>query len=664
MKATISLRVTPLIWMNPVLLANLLAWMKQYHGTIEEVALFTAFTHPPLPLAEIKRRAALLAEVIPQFRALGLRTGINHLATLGHIDENLENSLREPWQHLVDVSGKVSAGCFCASDPAMQNYIRQCYEALAETGPDFIWLDDDVRLEWKPPTITCACFCDLCLAKFAEESGKSWTRETLVAAFSAEPLAERLALRRAWLQHNRDYISRILHLAREAADKSNPDMQLGLMSTEQSYSGYGFAQWNETMAGPRRVEVKWRPGSGFFTDDRPTELLAKAHSAGRQASLIPATTTDIQWELENFPYQVLKKSCTMLLAEITAAIGAGCTGTALNIMGIAADPFDEFRPYFDAVARTGPFFNSLVTAFGRSPCEGIWPAFSRNHLAALDADGQWPNWSWGGDLSAANELFELGLPPAYSPQKAAVTLLLGDAVLEWSLPELTRMLTGGVIMDGPALKRLEQLGLGDLAGFTVSGTKERDTLERFTADPLNGVHAGWHRDCRPSFWQQNAYLLKPLAAASRPLAEVIDFTPVVHGCCAGVYENRLGGRVAVFGYYPWSALQCLGKATQMKAVCRWLSKDSLPAFTTSFHRLPVWCRRDAVGQPAFLLLNASIDAAKQVTLQIRTKADTLQALDMDGKTTLVKTGVQDGEYRGVTLPTLPPWSALLLRSGG
>jgi hypothetical protein len=37
---------------------------------------------------------------------------------------------------------------------------------------------------------------------------------------------------------------------------------------------------------------------------------------------------------------------------------------------------------------------------------------------------------------------------------------------------------------------------------------------------------------------------------------------------------------------------------------------------------------------------------------------------MDGKTTLVKTGVQDGEYRGVTLPTLPPWSALLLRSGG
>ena len=73
------------------------------------MAFFTSFTHSVLPYAEIARRAGLLAVIIPEFKALGIRVGINHLATLGHLDENLEHSLNEPWQKMTDIIVTISS---------------------------------------------------------------------------------------------------------------------------------------------------------------------------------------------------------------------------------------------------------------------------------------------------------------------------------------------------------------------------------------------------------------------------------------------------------------------------------------------------------------------------------------------------------------------------
>ena len=78
--------------------------------------------------------------------------------------------------------------------------------------------------------------------------------------------------------------------------------------------------------------------------------------------------------------------------------------------------------------------------------------------------------------------------------------------------------------------------------------------------------AGWHRDCRPSFNPEPAaWLIEPTSPQARPLSEIVDFTPKSFGPTSGVFENRLGGRVAVFGYYPWRFLQSLAKTSQLKA---------------------------------------------------------------------------------------------------
>ena len=664
MNATISFRVGTYLWRHKQRRKDLLAWLQDYRDTIEEVAFFTGWTHPPLPLTTIQEEAAELTEVIPLFKALGLRAGINHLSTIGHLNENLENSLNEPWQRLVDFDGGICQGCYCTADPHMQEYVGQCYVALAKAKPDFIWVDDDVRLESHNP-VRFACFCDRCMADFSRQSGRTWTRPSLAAAFSAGTREERLALRSQWVEHNRRYIVDLLGRVRAAVDTVNPAMPVGMMTGETSYSGYGFTRYTEALAGPRGVEVKWRPGGGFYAEHWSGGLLQKAHSIGRQTGLLPRSVKDIQSEHENFPYQFLGKSVTVFTAEIAAYIGAGCTGTALNCMGISSDPFGEYRPYFDGVQARRAFYDRLVATFGRSPCEGAWLAFGLDHFAGLNADADWfASPAWGSSLDTLNDVAEMGLPVAYAPEGAALAVLHGESCLQFTHEELRKMLAGGVLMDGLALARLNEIGLQEHTGFAVAGIKDRDTIERFTAHPTNDRFSGWHRDCRPSFFLTPCHRLKPLTPQSQPLAELFDFTPTNHGPVAGVFENALGGRVAIQGYYPWTFLKSLSKTSQMKALCRWLSKDTLPAYVSSFHKAAVWCRRDDAGRPAILLLNAATDPAGRLTLHVQGDIGTLTVTSANLKTKAIVRRKQDGPYSVFALPQVAPWEPVLLTVAG
>lgn len=694
-KARFSLRVSIFNWDHPPRLAELLDYLANNPGTVDEVALFTQISGSALPLGTIQEHARRLKQVLPRFKALGLPAGINHLATVGHYDENLAHSLDEPWQRLVDISGEVSRGCYCASDSRVQEYIRQVYIALAETEPDFIWFDDDLRLEPHGSRVQYPCFCDACLAIFAQETGQSWTREALRKAFGGDwrhelavegeiatpsalamtgeiagqsalamtgerELSERLELRRRWLEHNRQYAARALAVMRAAVDEVNPELPLGFMTVEGSYSAYGMAEWAQALAGKKNLPVKCRPGGGYYTDRIPVESLAKAHWTGRQNAFLPSKVVDVQYEHENFPYQPPMKSQAVFRDEIAMALAVGCTGAAFNIMGLTRDPLGEFFPYLDEVRACRPFFDRLAATFQRSPNLGFWPGFTRDHSAALNPRQDWfATPLWGVDFSLFTELAEIGLPMAYEPQAAALAALNRTSVLDLPRTELLRLLAGGVMLDGPALVELEGMGLGEYTGFSVLGIKEEDTFETFSDDPLNGAYAGWQRDCHPSFHPDKAHRLAPHPGA-RVLAELTDFEQVSQGPCAGVFENRLGGRVAVLGYYPWILLQSLAKSSQIKALFRWLSRARLPGYIASHARAALWCKADPAGRLAFLVINASLDPAPGLELLALTGGTELTWLRMHGREGALQAAGVDGSYYRYRLPELKPWEAVLL----
>jgi hypothetical protein len=184
-------------------------------------------------------------------------------------------------------------------------------------------------------------------------------------------------------------------------------------------------------------------------------------------------------------------------------------------------------------------------------------------------------------------------------------------------------------------------------------------MERFTSDPLSGRFAGYFRDCRPAFSNDPTYLLQSLPGA-RQLSEVFDLGHTYLGIGSGVYENSLGGRVAVMGYSAWGMIQTLAKSTQIKTLFRWLSHDRFPAYIDSFCGAALWVRTDAQGKMAFLLVNTSLDPAPALELVALTGGESLSVLHVDNRQATITSTRKDGPYDHYTLPALRAWEMVLI----
>jgi hypothetical protein len=320
----VSFRIGTALWLTDERFQDLMHYFGRFPGMADELAFFTSETHPPLPLELIEQRAERLAKLMPQVRKAGMRAGINVLATMGHHEENLPNSLAAPWQRVMDIHGRVSRGSFCPAQPELIDYARKVYAAMAKASPDFIWLDDDIRLAGHMP-VMLTCFCDRCLANFSRETGRELTRETLPAVFDSGPIEERMRWRARWLEHNRTMIDNLFREIEQAVHALRPGLPLGFMTGDRFWEGYGFTRWARTLSGPGRAPVMWRPGGGFYSDERPIDLVGKAHDVGRQVAALPPEVTVIQSELENFPYQRLRKAAHTTVVEASAHMAAGTT---------------------------------------------------------------------------------------------------------------------------------------------------------------------------------------------------------------------------------------------------------------------------------------------------------------------------------------------------
>jgi uncharacterized small protein (DUF1192 family) len=102
----IAFRITPEQWLVEERFSKLLAFFDEQPKATDELAFFTSDTLSLLPLEEMEKRLERLAEIIPRVRERGYRAGINVLSIMGHIEENVEGSITEPWQRLVDPDGR------------------------------------------------------------------------------------------------------------------------------------------------------------------------------------------------------------------------------------------------------------------------------------------------------------------------------------------------------------------------------------------------------------------------------------------------------------------------------------------------------------------------------------------------------------------------------
>jgi hypothetical protein len=236
-----------------------------------------------------------------------------------------------------------------------------------------------------------------------------------------------------------------------------------------------------------------------------------------------------------------------------------------------------------------------------------------------------------------------------------------DIVYSLSKEEIKKLLSSAVYMSAEALQQLNDMGFSDLTVFEVVGSENKDRIEKLTTHPLNGDFAGRLRDNRQSFWMVPAYSFKKSNEKAQILSGLIDYTgQIVAECSLGIFENSLGGRICVAGYYPWSFNENLSKSTQMKSVFRWLSKNNLPGYISSFHKINLWIREPQNNRIALAFTNSSFDEAKDVTLMLNTEYTTIRVYDMNCKETVLKSSGVDGPYQKFIIPFVDPWQVRLI----
>lgn len=662
-KASVSFRIGSPQWLSDERFDGLMRLFERHKGVTDEITFFTAETHAPLPLDETKRRCDLLKKRMEVVRRCGYRTGINILSTMGHLEENFDHSLQADYLRVTDIDGNTCRTCFCPSDLRFrEEYVRPVYEMLVAANPDYIWIDDDVRLLFHPPVIY-ACFCDNCLANFSTRQGRPFTREVLKQAFGQDKRDAKLGIRKAWLQHLRDTMTGFFSFLENVVHGIAPQMPLGMMDGGAFYAGFDYANWTDALAGLDDVEVMWRPGAATYTEEVPDAVVQKAHQLGREASFIPEKVRCIQAELESFPYQRLRKSEHFTKLEAACYIAAGCTGTAFNVLSMYDEPLDDYDSLVGRLAKARPFLDLLASTLAKESPAGLHNGANMDLFVGRNVSrGEW----FGGckevpgPVVFPEEMYKCGIPAAYRADRAAVMALSGESVWALNDDEIRLALSRGVYMDADALNILNARGYQELTGFTVARSFSRDCIERLVEHDLNGVYAGRCRDGRQSFWNRPAYEFTPTETNAEILAQLVDYADQqVANCSMGVFENKLGGRVCVAGYYPWEQLQYQFKTTQVKNVMRWLSGNRLGAYVESYHRIALWDRITQNGSHAVALTNLYLDPAENVSLMLLTENDEIDVYDMDCNRTSVNATDVSGDYKRFILPRIDPWHICL-----
>ncbi len=644
LRATLAWRIWRPVWADEQTFGRLVEAMCRFPEAVDEVALFDDHIHfPGKPAGEVRRTAEIVRVRMGVLRSVGLPgVGVNVIATLGH---GMQAGFREmPFPPTVGNEGQVSTSCPCPNRPEFRRWVQDYYRAMAEAGPDFIWVDDDLRSV--AHGVRYPCFCDFCIHAFGHEGD----RESLVTALS-EPGNGRL--RKAWSEFCGANLVSLLREIRQAIEGVDPRIEIGLMTIGYSQSTYGY---------PIRLlmqaagAVRGRPGHGYYTDREPRSILKKVLDVARQVRDYPDKVTNIQYELENWPYITLDKSVRTVLNECTLSVMAGCTGVAFNAVSERATRFEEYEPLWKAASAHRAVWDGLADAAQGLPVVGFWPADHPNLMALRRVtDGDWFQEPEAYDIQQPNEMAQMGLPLTADRRSACGVLLAGRIAETFTDDELRDMLGGAVLMDGQALEVLWERGLGELTGVRP-GRRTPPCFERLTEHELNGPFGGDGRRVMPS---SRAVALEAADGVGELSHAVAQADETDFGMCLSAFENELGGRVAVSTYVPWTHLGRAGKRHQLIVLADWLCRGNLPAIIEQTCRVAPLARVSPDGECVVLtLFNMSFDPTGPLTVRLLARPCGMALLTPSGRVP-----VETRSERGGTLlavPTLDPWQIAVL----
>ncbi|MGK7394669.1 MAG: hypothetical protein ACNS62_08850 [Candidatus Cyclobacteriaceae bacterium M3_2C_046] len=645
---TLAYRLHPNMFTTDKEFAATRAFFHKHQKAVNELALFdeTLPSAPCAPLDFVREMTSVHQKRIVQFKQDGIpRVGINVLNNLGH--GNRAGIWEMPYQPMIGHDGKESL-CPCPNDPEFRKYLNQRYQLTAQAQPDFIWMDDDFRMI--SHGVQYPCFCPICLGKFDHETA----REDLVNRLSQPKNKD---LRLSWSEFCNQTLTSLARELTATVNSIDPQIEMGLMTigyTHRTYAGNDVHGWSKAFQA-----TMGRPGHGFYRDDNPRQITNKIFEVGRQVRDYAPGVKRIEYEQEEWPYITLNKSTATNLNESTLAFMAGCNGIAYNVFYERDNTnLQEYDPLLKQISQYRPFWEKLVQVSQNTRLYGFWPMDHPDLMARREVGpGGWFQNSDAYDIQKPNQLSEIGIPFTNSWKNSCGVLMSGRMAEAFTDEQLLEMLSGAVYMDAQALDVLWQRGLGELAG--VKHVDESViSVEVFSSHPLNQELTGTMR--RAEGWSRGSFLEK-VDEQVEAVNDLYEMSSHDHrGISLSLYENELGGRIAVSSYHPWRNVGMLAKVTQLSRLFHFLSRSKMPVKIDKPCRIMPLFRKNSQGGFVLSLFNSSFDVYEDVPVVVKSYSDHLKLLTDEGEQNIIAKKQDDQLIFNVD--RMAPWSVVILYS--
>lgn len=617
-------------WRNEERVEEIIHFCRQTGA--EHVMLFTdpqELTWNQLTLEDARIEAASIQKAGQRLAQEGIRFGINSTYNMpcskqdhrGHNDYDHWATLRD---------GSCSYQTPCLLDSKLDIYLRKFYTILAQTGPDYIYLDDDHRYVWMGVNNTLGCFCALHLREFGKLTGQKWTRESLHTTLMADK-----TVRAMWIDFLGKRLVEIGSLARQTIHAVNPNIRVGMMvPCVHCLPAMGHTIINilDAISGNDRPLV--RPCMGPYQDWDRRQIMPGLFYMEYLGFLLGGDI-DYTGEAEVSPYTRFSKSATMVRFDILQFILNGVNNHAFTPAGYSGDsPFLE-PAYAPMLAENKPFFEGLrkitPSRTHRRGIQFIWhcdaPKLTEGTINSV-TELYWPS------FVAHDVLTNLGFPVTY--QESPIRFLAGESVRALSAERIKEILGQGIVLEAKAARALSQMGYDSLIGCSVTeepvlcGGGEACISEEFfgpyvnTYIPLNRIGP---RVVTLSV-NPNAQQISSVTDNSRK--------PIAPGVI--LYENSLGGKIAVLPFVMeptdeyMAHFMCYHRLFMFKRVFDWMNAGAIPLIVEdpSIFAVQVW---DDGRRLTACLTNMSYDIAESITVRFggqKIVASTAMYLDDSG----------------------------------
>ncbi|MDO5318458.1 MAG: hypothetical protein Q4G65_07535 [bacterium] len=446
----------------------------------------------------------------PRVRAKSaVKQGILLQATMGHGGFPGEAT---PWQLTVRPDGK-SVYRMCPLDPRFLDYIAKECRTFAALKPDFFMVDDDTRIVWDNIP---GCFCPLHLKELEKATGRTWTREEVVARIKAKDAA----LLETWEKIKFDSLAALFRTIRANFDPETP----GMFCTVSTAAHFKHAKTFAAMlAAPGQTPVVRGSGANYCGNDLFHPLQRRGQFAYQLAQIDPGVV--YLQEADTCPQTLWSCSAAREYEAMVLQALEGVKGAKIWIT----------RTVMTRERRSQTAYRRL---FRENRGVMNWAAQTDFRM-----DGVVVPPAAGVDGFAERYLGLMGIPYRYGTARPGeVTALCRDNLKVLPREEIAKILSGAVLLDGTAANWLAANGFAKDIGVAAKPWA-RKTIQSHR-DETGAEIGGMRVDAEFS----DLTALEPGAQILSRLYNIpaMGATPVYEAPGSILFSNARGGRVLTF----------------------------------------------------------------------------------------------------------------------